>query len=349
MSPKLLLIFFIILSYAGVFFVFRKRSLSLLVGMEYLLLGFLFSLVDIEIDSLKPLLFPFLGWIGFLTGSQLKLKYVLRLDKKFYLSVILFTVLLTGTITVVLSALLSAEHAVLIAIALVPISYRTVAQFITEDRFVLFFIGIIPFLAMLLLLLFYFVRLTMDSLLLMVIFILVFSIISRFILTHLDDKKSINLLLVGLIIFISESCAVLGLSSLVVNFCVGIYIANFCPYRDIIFSALYKDEKQLYIMFLLLLGMFAGIRLEPAVFLNSLLIILVVLCCKYLFLKITYFQLQSHHWFYFLAPGGFAITLATDFWLFEGGARASAWFSSFLVSVISLQCISVLMSKSYEV
>jgi len=348
MSLKLLVILFIILSYAGVHLIFRKRTLGILVGMEYLLVGFLFSLYDTNARLLEPLLYAFLGWIGLLTGTQLKISYLVRLEKYFYSNVIVFAAVKILLISCIISFFIDPYYAFIIGISLSPVSFRSVAQYIKKDRYVLFFTSTIPFVTLVCFFLFYLLQLTVETINILFLFIAVYCIISRFVLTLVNEKDSINLILVGLIILISQTGALLDVSPLLINFIVGVYLANFCPLSDEIFTSLYKDEKPLYIMFLLLVGMLAGINTDTAVLLYGLLFTAIALGATFVIVRVARFRLLSTPWHLFAAPGGFSIAVAADYWLFRGGVREEHWMSSFLLCAVMLQFISGIKSKFYE-
>ena len=101
-------------------------------------------------------------------------------------------------------------------------------------------------------------------------------------------------------------------------------------------------------MFLLMTGMLAGFNVQALSIVQGLATALAVVVLKYVLVRLTAFRLCRHCWFYFLAPGGFSITVAVDYWLFEGARQQTVWLSAFLLCVLLLQFFSVLMSKSYD-
>ncbi len=348
MSPKQLLILFIVLSYTGVVLIYRRKKISLLGGMEYLLVGLLFSLVSVDQALLKPLLYAFIGWIGLLTGMQMKVEYVSRLDRSFYGRVFVYTLVFFCLVFAFLSIVVAPVTALYMAIGLLPVSYLVVARYCKENRYVLFFASIMPFVAVAYL--FFVTVFQSDGYTLSFFFLIIacFAIIARFIITNIDDKRSIELILIGLIILISESCAVLNCSALLVTFAVGMYLANFCPLDDVVFIALYKDEKPLYSIFLLLVGMLAGMQASFTFFLQGMAVVVFVAGLKYVLFKIPFFNMPPHYHRYMQAPGGFAVTIGVDSWLNQGVGLQTGWFSLFLFIVLMLQFISVFISRSYE-
>ena len=349
MNPRLVFIVAVILAYTGVFFIFKKKYLSLLGGIEYLFIGFLLSFFTVNTASLQPLLFPFLGWIGLLMGLQLKLSYLKGLPRDFYLKVVLYAVISALGASILLFLLKFHENAFAAGIALSSVCYKTTAHFIParvkSNRFALFFVSFIPFILLLLLFSFYLFSSGFAQFFLTAAVAIVFSIILRMTLAIIEDRGSIILLLIGFIIFISETCAVLKISPIVVCFFIGIYISNFSHWKEFIFSIAYKDEKPLYTLFLTLLGLVAGIAVEKGMILEILFIMVSIALVKYAAFHIKLLGFNRYNWYLFLAPGGFSLAVITDYWLKAGAPRETAWFSSFLISIIMLQFIAIIMGK----
>jgi len=349
MNPRILFIVAVILAYTGVFFIFKKKYLSLFGGIEYLFIGFLLSFLPIDTAALKPLLFPFLGWIGLLIGLQLKFPYLKGLHRDFYLKVGLYTILSAICASALLFLLNFHESAFAAGIALSSICYKSTAHFIPArdktNRFALFFVSFIPFISLLLLFSFYLFTSTAAHLLLTLSVTIVFSIILRMTLAIVEDRGSIILLLIGFIIFISETCAVLKISPIVVNFFIGIYISNVSHWKEFVFTALYRDEKPLYTLFLTLLGMVAGFAVRTETMAEVLFITFAIALLKYTAFNIKSLGFTRYNWFLFLAPGGFSIAVMTDYWLKAGFQQPTVWLSSFLISIIILQFISIFMGK----
>ncbi len=349
MSPRTIFVLAVILAYAGVFVIFKRKYLSLFGGIEYLLIGFLLSFAAIDTAPMKPLLYPFLGWIGLLMGLQIKLEYLKGLTSDFYIKILLYVLLSTLGVGSTLYFFDFHRYAPVAGIALVSICYKTSAHFIpaktATNRFALFFISFLPFISILLLFFFYAVTTPLIHLLLTISAVILFSLVLRMILAIMEDKGSLLLLLIGFILLISETCAVFKLSPIVVNFFVGIYITNFSHKKELIFTTVYKDEKQLYTLFLLLLGMVAGVALETVMLLDILVILLTVSIIKIVAFTVKPMGFSRFNRLLFLAPGGFAIAVMADYWLYADSPGQTVWFSSFLVSIIILQFISIMVGK----
>ncbi len=349
MSPRLVFVLAIILAYAGAFFIFKKKFISLFVGIEYLFIGFFLYFLAPVSDGLQPLLFPFLGWIGLLMGLQVKVDYLRGLTADFYIKVFSYAVISSLLIGITLYYLDFHNNAIVAGIALSSISYKSAAFFIPPkragNRFVLFFVSFLPFVLIILLFAYYAFSGSYVQLFLMISFIIAFSIILRLVLAIVEQRDAIILVLMGFILFISETCAIVKISPIVVCFFIGIYLTNFSHHKEIIFTTLYKDEKQLYVLFLILLGMVAGIKVTNAMLVEVLLIIIIAALAKFASFKPPLLGFPRLRWYIFLTPGGFSIAIMTDWWLNSGSPKETLWFSSFLVSVVLLQFISIFMGK----
>ena len=349
MNPRFVVILAVILAYTGVFFIFKKKYLSLFGGIEYLFIGFLLSFLTLDTVPLRPLLFPFLGWIGLLLGLQLKYSYLKGLPRDFYLKVVLYAVSSALGMSLLLFLLHFHESAFAAGIAFCSVCYKTTAHFIParvkSNRFVLFFISFIPFILVILLLSFYLFTAGFTRFFLTAAVAFVFSFILRMTLAIFEDRGSVILLLIGFIVFISETCAILKISPLVVTFFIGIYISNFSHWKEFIFSTVYKDEKPLYTLFLILLGLVAGIALEAKMIKEILFIMFTIVLVKYAAFHVKSLGFNRYNWYLFLAPGGFSLAVLTDYWLNAGAPRETTWFSSFLTSIILLQFIAIVMGK----
>ncbi len=348
MSIQTLIIAFIVLSYLGVYLIFRTRWVSILAGMEYLLLGFVIAPFYSEPQLIKPLIFAFLGWTGLLIGTQFKLEYLARLEKSFYLHVLIYCAVLVGIIFAAASIIFPADSALIAAVCITPFSYIMISSVLQNDRYTLFFAGFLPVVSILFLFLFYCAGAAFLTIAKFMLFICVYCIISRFILTHIDESKSIDLMLIGLVLLISESCAVIGISPLVVTFFVGVYIVNFCPLQDIIFANLYTNEKPIYIMSLFLTGIVSGIALEWTVIAGGMFLATTALLIKCTCLKISRFRFPLKQLLTLCTPGAFALMLSTDFWLYRGAIKHSEWFSTMIVCIVILQCISAFAKRAYD-
>lgn len=346
MTIRILVVLAVMLAYFGATLLFKRRRLSPFVGMEYILAGFLLADLPLDRLALRPLLYPFLGWIGLLLGMQLKLEHLRGLSPKFYGKVALFTVASTLLIGLLYqSASPGATESIAVALALTSISFRTISHFIParggENRHALFFVSVVPFVLLSLVTVVHMSEISPVSAVLLLGMVAVFAIVGRFLLNLVEEREGLELLVVGFIVLMSETCAVLSLSSLVVAFFVGIYVANFSPAGDRAFRSIYTDEKPLTMMFLMLVGMLSGVSGDPEMLFRILLMVLAAGGVRFLLLRFPYFELGQFPGFWFLAPGSLAIAVAADHWVASGLTGSNPdWFPALLVAVMVLQFVS---------
>ncbi|MCK5879047.1 MAG: hypothetical protein KAH24_04675 [Holophagae bacterium] len=344
---------FLILAVAVVYFsfsvIFRKRKISTFVGMEYLILGFLLSKFPLGQATLKPLLFPFLGWIGLLIGLEVDFHYLKELPGNFLVKTAAWAVGLVMAIALGIGLLSGNPMLSIFALALAPISFRTVSHFVPargiENRTTLFFVSILPFFILLLFTAVQAITLPLTSMLYLFFFSALFAIFSRALLSLNHKPEGLLLALIGVIVLVSETCAVFRISPLTVSFFAGVYLANTCTKCDPIYRDIAKDEKPLYMLFLLLVGMMSGIPDNPEFLFSILSIVLTAGLLRWAFVKTHWFNLNRQSWAYFMAPGGLAIAIGTDIWMRDGGTMPETWFSAFLMAVMVLQAIGVRSGK----
>lgn len=352
MFARLFVIFAVAVAYFSFSIIFQKRKISTFVGMEYLILGFLLSTLPLGQGLLKPLLFPFLGWIGFLIGLEVDFHYIRELPEKFLVRTAAWTTGLVAAIALGIGLLTTKPMLAVFALALAPISFRTVSHFIPargiENRTVLFFVSVVPFFILLLFTGIQVITLPLVSSLYLLCFSALFAILSRALLSLNHRPEGLLLILIGVIVLVSETCAVFRISPLIVSFFSGVYLANTCKKCEPIYRDIATDEKPLYMLFLLLVGILAGIPDNPEFLFSALSIVFLTGIFRMFFLKTHWFSLNQHFWAYFMAPGGLAIAIGTDIWMQDGATLPKAWFSAFLVAVMVLQAIGVLSGKKEE-
>ncbi len=322
------------------------------VGMEYLILGLLLSKLPLGQASLQPLLFPFLGWVGLLIGLEVDFHYLKELPKNFLVKTAIWTVGLVTAIALGIGLLSGRPMLSIFALALAPISFRTASHFIPargiENRTVLFFVSILPFFILLFFTAVQAITLPLISTLYVFCFSALFAIFSRVLLSLNHKPEGLLLVLIGVIVLVSETCAVFRISPLTVSFFAGVYLANTCTKCDPIYRDIAKDEKPLYMLFLLLVGMMSGISDNPEFLFSALSIVLTAGLLRWVFVKTSWFNLNRQSWAYFMAPGGLAVAIGTDIWIRDSGAMPGAWFSAFLLAIIVLQAIGVISGNTED-
>jgi len=341
MTPKHLVVLAIILSYTGVFLIFRKKALSYFGGLEYLFIGVIISFFNVKTSGLIPLIYPFLGWIGLLIGLQLKFNYLKGLNRHFYKATFFYTFTASIIAGGILYLFGYGKSATAVGIALTGISYKIAAHFLKskdkKTRETLFFISFVPFVALSLMLLFYLFTYNASKIFYFISFSVLFSFISWFIFKLITDKDSILLILIGFIIFISETCAVASISPLVMGFIIGVFLTNFSKWKEFIFISLFKDEKPLYILFLLILGLSFGFSFNISVIALTVVAIIVSVFVKITGSKLKELPISNHNFIYTLSPGGFGIAIATDYWLVSGAITKTPWFTAVIITIVILQ------------
>ncbi len=345
---------FVIIAVAAVYFsfsiIFRKQKISTFVGMEYLILGFLLSKLPLEQEMLKPLLFPFLGWIGLLIGLEVDFHYLKEFPRNFLLKTALWVTGLVAVLALALAGFTGQPAVAIFALALAPVSFRTVSHFVpakgVKNRTVLFFVSILPFFILLFLTGIQTLILPLHSLVYLVGFSILFAIFSRALLSLDHNPEGLFLVLIGVIILVSETCGAFNISPLAVSFFAGMYLANTCKKCDPVYHDITANEKPLYMLFLLLVGMLAGIPNKPELLLSALLMALIAGILRFIFIRTPWFYLNNYSWAYFMAPGGLAIAIGTEIWIQNGNLISETWFPAFLVTVMLLQATGVLSGKS---
>ncbi len=348
MFTRLFVIIAVAVAYFSFSTIFRKRKISTFVGMEYLILGFILSKFPLGQNILKPLLFPFLGWIGLLIGLEVDFHYLKELPRHFLVRTALWTLGLVTLLALGIGFITATPALSVYALALTPISFRTVSHFIpsrgVENRSTLFFVSILPFFVLILFTGIQLIILPPTSALYMICFTILFAIFSRTLLSLNHRPEGLLLVLIGVIVLVSETCAVFRISPLAVSFFAGVYLANTCKKCDPIYRDIAADEKPLYMLFLLLVGMLSGIPENPEILFSALSIVLLTGLLRRGFATTSWFSLNRHHWAYFMAPGGIAIAIGTDLWTQSPGLYTN-WFPAFLIAIITLQAIGVLAGK----
>ena len=348
---------FVIIAVAMAFFtfsiIFRKRRISTFVGMEYLILGFLLSKIPLGQNALKPLLFPFLGWIGLLISLEVDFSYLKELPKYFLSKTAAWTIGLAISLGLGIALLTGEPSLAAFAFALVPVSFRVSAHFVPsrgiENRTALFFVSIVPFFVILFFTIAQVLTIPLISTLYLFCFSALFSIFSRTLLSLDHKPEGLLLVLIGVIVLLSETCAVFRISPLAVSFFAGVYLANTCKKCDPIYADIGADEKPLYMLFLLLVGLVSGIPNNPEFLFSTLSILLLAGILRWAFTRVRWFGLEKYSWTYFMAPGGLAVAICTDIWMRRDSTSLPGyWFSAFLVAVMLLQAMGVLLGKMEE-
>ncbi len=344
MLSEILIVCAIILSYFGIGFVFNKRRMSPFLGLEFFLVGLLFSLLSIEKNTFLPILPPFLAAFGLLMGIQVKVSDLKALKRDFYLKVFSYSFIVFFLLFIVFVSLFGNDVAAVLASVFTLGSYKVMATFVPdrkkEDRKKLFFSAFLPFLCILIYFFANFIFLNPSVTKWFFILLFLFSILSRLIFSILESEPLIVLSLMGVVLFFSELAYIKGVSPFLVMFFVGFYLANYCKKGDELFKILISDEKQLYTIFLIFLGFVSGIRLDFSIVKISLIIAVTVILVKYLA-----FIFKRESFTLYLSPGAFGVVLLSDYWLISGHKHGDAVFSLSIIVIVLLQVLSMLYLK----
>ncbi|BBB33611.1 hypothetical protein TTHT_2183 [Thermotomaculum hydrothermale] len=344
MLSEILIVCAIILSYFGIGFVFNKRRMSPFLGLEFLLIGILFSLLDIEKNSFLPILPPFLGAFGLLMGVQVKAKDLKGLSRDFYVKVFSYSLIVFFFLFIVFVSFFSKGEAAVLASIFTLGSYKVMATFIPdrkkEDREKLFFAAFLPFVCILIYFFSNFVNFNPSVTKWFFLLLFLFAVLSRLVFAVFEGESLLVLGLIGIILFFSELAYIKGVSPFLSMFFLGFYLANYCKKGDELFSILISDEKQLYTIFLIFLGFVSGLKFNLPVFKIGFVIFVAVVLVKFLF-----FLLKKESFVLYLSPGAFGVVLLSDCWLISGHKQGDLILSSSIVVVVLLQVFSMLYLK----
>ncbi len=344
MLSEILIVCAIILAYFGVGFVFNKRRMSPFLGLEFFLIGLLFSLLKADKNTFLPILPPFLGAFGLLMGIQVKVQDLKALKKDFYRKVFSYSFVVFLALFLVFNWLYPHDISGVLASVFTLVSYKVAATFVPdrrkEDREILFFAAFVPFLCIVIYFLLNLASFTPSTTRWFFVLLLIFSILSRLVFIIMDNENLIVLSVMGLVLFFSELAYIKGVSPFLTMFFLGFYLANYCKKGDELFKILISDEKQLYTIFLIFLGFVSGVEFNISTLKTALILTVAIVLVKYL-----YFIFKKETFVLYLSPGAFGVVLITDYWLLSGHKSGDTVFSIAVVIVILLQVFSMLFLK----
>ncbi len=344
MATETIIVLSVILSYFGVGFVFRKKSMSYLLGLEYLIIGFGFSFLHSDRSVFYPLLPPFLGVFGLLTGLQFRFNDIKMLGKDFWIKVSKYVFVVSIFLIFVFSKFFTFSQAGIFALIFSLTSYKIIATFIPDkkkkDREMLFFAAFIPFIVLAFYFIFTFLDFAVKLFAFFIVFTVVFSLIAKLIISNIEEDGTLVVAVIGFVLFFSEIAYIIGFSPLVSMYFVGLFLANYCKRGDDVFKILLSDEKQLYTMFLIFLGFLSGFVFSWYIFKVVLIIVVAVAFIKYVF----FFFGKENFWLY-LSPGAFGVVLMADYWLLSGHEFKSVLFTGGIISILFFQLLSMIILK----
>ncbi len=344
MLAEILILSAVIISYFGVGFVFNKRKMSPFLGLEFFLIGVLFSFLKVEKSTFLPILPPLLATFGLLMGVQIRISDLKALRWDFYKKVFSYTILVFPPLFLIFISFFPREIASVIASVFALGSYKLMATFIRdrkkEDRKKLFFSAFLPFVVTVLYFFSIFTFISPSVTRWFFVLLILFSLLSKVLFSVLEDRSLIVLSLMGAVLFFSEISYIKGVSPFLVMFFVGFYLANYCKRIDVLFSILISDEKQLYTIFLIFLGFLSGFVFDFNVLKFSLIILFSVI-----FVKFLAFLFYKESFVFYLSPGAFGVVLLSDYWLLSGHKSGDRFFFSSILVIIFLQVVSMIYLK----
>ncbi|MBU4203496.1 MAG: hypothetical protein KJ727_07945 [Acidobacteria bacterium] len=358
-------------------------SFLLLSGLLYILLGLLLGKVGLNILSpdvlreLTPLICLGLGWLGFLFGFQLEYRYLRRFPGKYLgLSLIqtVFIFLLTVLCTLpLLRVLFPQEAAFLLAGIAVAFgilwtihspslinaaagslpnkgNYYYLARFITS---ISGFWGIV---GLALLDSFWHYPFFKDQPLLYGILVFVggtvLSVGMGFLFFALTKKrppeKDLLVFLLGFVFFVSGAAFYFNIPPLYTGMVLGITFSNFTRLHEVIYPLLFSTEKNLYVVFLLLIGALWEFHLDVRIAALVLLLIVLRVAGEMLPLSAARrilrfpFALPPRFGLSFLSTGGVGIAFAVSVKMSFPLPLTDVFLTAALISILATELFSPL-------
>lgn len=377
----------ILIALLGSRFLFRGKRLLfpahyfILSGLVYIFLGIALGKHGFDVlssrvlEGLNPLINFGLGWIGFLFGFQLELRYLRRFPRKYIgLSFLqsLFVFLLIGLVLIwVLHFLFSSQPSYLLygmavslgllaslsspsllhfASSVIPKkgNYYYLARFLAS---VSGFWGISGLVIMSSFWQFPFYGENILSRGLILLFSpILFAILFGYVFHLLTRRKLVRgdvlVFLLSMVFFASGTAFFFNLSPLCVCMIMGMAFSNLTRIHEKIYPLLLSTEKPFYVVFLILIGALweLDFNLVVAVMVGLLLVFRLLgfsLPLRPLerFLHFS-FPLPSHFGMCFLSPGGIAVAFAISVKLMYPLPLADIFLSVALLSIIASEFIS---------
>lgn len=377
----------ILIALLGSRFLFqRKKILSpanylILSGLIYILLGIALGKHGLNVLSpgvlkgLHPLISFGLGWIGFLFGFQLELRYLRRFPRKFIsLSFFqsLFVFSLVGlSLAWVLHFLISSQPSYLLygmAVALgllASLNSPSLLNFASSmipkkgnyyylARFLVSVSGFWAIVGLALISSFWRLPLSRQNiltngsilLLSLMLFALLCGVIFYLLTRRRANEQDVFVFLLSLVFFASGTAFYFNLSPLCVCMIMGMAFSNLTRIQEKIYPLLLSAEKPFYITFLILIGALWELRFDTTIAILVALWLILRLLGYALpmrpfgrMLKFP-FLLPSRFGLCFLSPGGIAVAFSISVKLMYALPLADVFFSVALLSIIISEFVS---------
>lgn len=377
----------ILIAFLGSRFLFKKKSFLnpinyfALSGLIYIFLGLLLGGHGLDVLSpqvlkgLSPLISFGLGWIGFLFGFQLELKYLRRFPQKFislsfFQFVFVFSIVALS-LFLALRLLFSYQPSLLLYA--MAVGWGLLGS-LNSPSFLNFASSMIPkkgnyyYLARFLVSVSGFWAITGLALvssfwhfpfleqnpskngLILLFSLMIFSLLLGYLFYFLTIKKTseqdLFVFLLSLVFFASGAAFYFNLPPLCVCMIMGITFSNMTKIQEKIYPLLFSTEKPFYIIFLILIGALWDLRFDYKI---ALLVGLLLILRPLVFslplralggmLRFP-FPLPTHFGLCFLSPGGIAVAFAISIKLMYSFPFADIFVSVALLTIIFSELLS---------
>ena len=349
----------ILIAFLGSRFIFkRKKILSswnyfLFSGFIYIFFGILLGKHVLNVLSPQVLtgLYPIvgfgLGWIGFLFGFQLEIKYLRRFPRKFIsLSVsqflVVFLVVTSGLIVVLKLMFPSQPQFLLYGLAvswgfigslnspsLLNLASSTIASkgnYYYLARFLASTSGFWSISGLVFIFSFwhfpFFPKHVLVTGLIVIFSLIIFAFLLGYVFYLLTKRKILEqdlfVFLLSFVFFSSGASIYFNLPPLFVCMLMGIIFTNLTRVQEKIYPLLFASEKPIYIVFLILIGALWNLNFDYKIALLTVFLLVLKLAAFSLSLRplgtvLNFpFKLPTRFGLCFLSPGGIAVALAVN-------------------------------------
>ncbi len=386
---KAILVFglLVLTAYLGSGLLFKKKKVFFplnylfLSGLVYVFLGLVLGNKGLNILSpeiladLSPLVSLGLGWIGFLFGFQLELRYIRKFPRKYIsLSVLqsfFIVILVCGVFIWILSILFPLQaYFIIIGMAislglLLSLNSPSLLNFASAQipdkgnyyylaRFLVSVSGFWGLAGLVLLSSFgHFPFFETNVFIKGTVFILA-SIVFPFFLGYLfhfltlkkTSEQDLLVYLLGLVFFTSGAAAYFNLPSLCICMILGATFSNLTRLQEKIYPLLLSTEKPFYIIFLILIGAHWDFNFDDKIALLVILLLVMRIIgysfSFYVFGKILHFPfyLSPVFGFCFLSSGGIAIAFVVSIKLIYALPMTDVFVSVALLAIVAGELFS---------
>jgi len=377
----------ILIAFFGSLFIFKRKKILnpwnyiLLSGFIYIFFGILLgkhvlSVLSFQVlRGLHPLVGFALGWIGFVFGFQLEIKYLRRFPQKFIsLSasqfLIVFLVITSGLAAILKLMFPTQPQFLLCGLAiswgllgslnspsllnLASSSIASKGNYFYLARFLTSISGFWSLSGLALIFSFWHFPFFLHNVLVMGLIIIFSMIIFSFLLGyvfHLLTKRRVGeqdlfVFLLSFVFFAAGASLYFNLPPLFVGMLLGLIFTNLTRAQERIYPLLFASEKPIYIIFLILIGALWDLNFDYRIALLTGLLFVLKLAAFSLSLrplKATLnfpFKLPARFGFCFLSPGGIAVALAVNIKIIYDMPLTDVFISVALLFIVISELLS---------